>query len=120
MKLTADRMVLALALGLGLLVLDGCATRLGDFTVLSSKNVDVSGLRMGDRVSGEHCINKVFGMIPLGQVNWKEAMDDALEKAKGDVMVDIVLTMKTWAIPLIWGQDCIETEGTVAQTSQYR
>ncbi|MGI0015957.1 MAG: hypothetical protein ACREBU_21260, partial [Nitrososphaera sp.] len=58
--------------------------------------------------------------IPLGDVNWKNAMDQALERGKGDVMVDIVLTRKGWAIPYIYGQECILIEGTVSQTASYR
>ncbi len=113
-------MRLGLALSMTLLFLPACTTRLGDFTVLSTKNVDVTGLKPGDRYEGEDCVNMVFGMIPTGQVNWKSAMDQALEKGKGDVMVDIVLTMKSWAIPYIWGQQCIVMEGTVSQTASYR
>lgn len=120
MKMSVDRMLVGLALCASVLFLQACTTRLGDFTVLSTKNVDVSGLKPGDRMEGEHCVNMLFGMIPLGQINWKEAMDDALEKGKGDVMVDIVLTQKAWAIPYIWGQECIIIEGTVSQTSTYK
>lgn len=120
MGISANRMFLAFLICTGLLILEGCTTRLGDFTVLSTKNVDVSGLKPGDRFAGEDCVNILFGMIPLGDVNWKNAMDQALERGKGDVMVDIVLTQKGWVIPFIWGQQCIEIAGTVSQTASYR
>jgi hypothetical protein len=103
-----------------LVVTEGCTTRLGDFTVLSTKNVDVSGLKPGDRFSGEDCVNYALGMIPLGDINYKNAMDQALEKGKGDVMVDIVLTASQWAFPLIWGQVCVVVEGNVSQTASYK
>jgi len=120
MKYQVTRLVAAVVLGAILMVFEGCATRLGDFTVLSTKNVDVAGLKPGDRQTGEDCVNMLFSMIPLGQVNWKTAMDQSLERGKGDVMVDIVLTVKYWMIPYVWGQQCIEFEGTVSQTSAYR
>lgn len=101
-----------------LVVAEGCTTRLGDFTVLSTRNVDVSGLKPGDRFSGEDCINHVL-LIPLGSLNYKNAMDRALEKGKGDVMVDIVLTSSAWSI-LLFGQTCVVVEGNVSQTASYK
>ncbi len=112
--------LVSLLLSCTLIVLVGCTTRLGDFTVLSTKNVDVSGLKPGDRFSGEDCVNYALGMIPLGSINYKNAMDQALEKGKGDIMVDIVLTSSSWAFPLIWGQACVVVEGTVSQTTSYK
>ena len=101
-----------------LVIAEGCTTRLGDFTVLSTRNVDVSGLKPGDRFSGEDCINYVLG-IPLGSLNYKNAMDQALEKGKGDVMVDIVLTSNAWNM-FIFGQACVTVEGTVSQTPSFK
>ena len=115
-----SRTILATTLCAGMFMLTGCTTRLGDFTVLSTKNVDVSGVKPGDRYSGEDCINLLFGMIPLGQVNWKNAMDQALERGKGDMMVDVVMTAKGWAIPYIWGRSCMEFAGTISQTASYK
>jgi hypothetical protein len=121
MRITANQMLAAFLVFSGLLVLDGCTTRLGDFSVLSTKNVDVTGLKPGDRMVGEDCQTIIlYPYFPLGEPNWKNAMDQALEKGKGDVMVDIVLTVKAWGIPLIFGQNCIEIEGTVSQTSTYK
>lgn len=112
--------MLAAMLCAGMFMIVGCTTRLGDFTVISTKNVDVSGVKPGDRFSGEDCVSMLFGMIPMGEINWKNAMDQALERGKGDVMVDVVLTAKGWAIPYIWGQQCMEIAGTVSQTASYR
>lgn len=121
MKLSGGRVILGLVFGASLILVQACTTRLGDFTVLSTKNVDVSGLKPGDRYSGEDCVNLLFApFIPLGTVNWKNAMDQALERGKGDVMVDIVFTLKEWFIPYIFGQRCIVIEGTVSQTSSYK
>ena len=117
MAISAERLMVGLFMCAGLLVLDGCSLRLGDFTVLSTKNVDVSGVKQGDRYSGENCINTVLG-IPLGEVNWKAAMDQALEKGKGDVMIDAVVTSKFWSL-IVFGQTCVIMEGTVSKTASY-
>lgn len=118
MKLSGKRLLLACMAVSGVVMMAGCTTRLGDFTVLSTKNVDVSGLKPGDRYTGEDCINMILG-IPLGDPNWKNAMDQALERGKGDVLVDIVLTVKGWSA-IVWGQQCVEIAGTVSQTSAFR
>ncbi len=120
MKLSDDRMLLGFVLFASMFLMQACTTRLADFTVLSTKNVDVSGLKPGDRMEGDDCVNMLFGMFPLGQINWKTAMDEALEKGKGDVMVDVVLTQTGWAIPYIWGQQCTVIEGTISRTSSYK
>lgn len=120
MEMLKSRAMLAAVLCAGMFMLTGCTTRLGDFTVLSTKNVDVSGLKSGDRQTGEDCVNLLFGMIPMGEVNWKNAMDQALERGKGDVMVDAVLTVKAWVIPYIFGQRCLEFTGTIAQSASYK
>ena len=116
----ASQVLVGAMLCIGLFVITGCTTRLGDFTVLSSKNVDVSGLKPGDRFTAEDCINYAFNMIPLGESHWKNAMDRATEQGKGDVMVDIVFTASRWGFPLIWGQLCVIAEGNVAQSAAYK
>lgn len=111
------RVVVGLFLCASVLSLTGCSLRLGDFTVLSTKNVDVSGVKQGDRYSGEHCINTVLG-FPLGEINWKTAMDQALEKGKGDVLVDVVVSSKYWTA-IVYGEVCVIVEGTVSRTASY-
>lgn len=115
MAIAVERVVSGLILCASLLVLDGCSARLGDFTVLSTKNVDVSGLKQGERITGEHCVNRVLG-FPLGEISWKTAMDQALEKGKGNVMVDAVVTYKHWTV-ILFAEDCVLMEGTVSRTA---
>lgn len=102
---------------LAFITLNGCTQRLLDYTALTSKNIDVSAVKRGERYSGEDCaFNLLF--IPFGIPNWKTAMDEALEKGKGDVLLDVVLVSKTWWF--IVGQNCVEITGTVSQTASYR
>ena len=117
MNALVNRMLVVI-LCAGLFLLQGCVTRLGDFTVLSTKNVNVAGLKPGDRFSGEDCITTIVG-INIGEVNWKNAMDQGLERGKGDVMVDVVLTQTGWSIGLV-SQNCVVIEGTVSQSSAYK
>ena len=104
-------------LGLGFVVaalfLVGCTTRLGDFTVVSSKNMDVGKRHLvkGDRVTG---IDKkhIIIFIPTGIPNMKEAVDEAIEKTDGAVgLSDVTIKQGFWYIPYIYGQQWWEVEG---------
>lgn len=92
----------------------GCTTRLTDFTLLSTKNFDLSkasSLKRGTaRVTGD---DKVFIIIfiPTGVPNVKEAVDRAIESVPGAVaLVDGVVTRKGWWF--IFGEDSFIVEGT--------
>jgi len=71
----------------------GCMTRrIGDFTVISTQNVDLSQItpemkKTGDFHEGE---NLVF----WGPANLEEAIDEALANGNGNVLLDAVLYMK--------------------------
>ena len=82
----------------------GCATRLTDFTVISTKSLSMP-LNKGPRVTGEDC-----GF----SVELKEAIDTAIESggSEGDMLVDGVVTLKQYPF---W--TCYVVEGTIASGS---
>jgi len=98
------------------IVLGGCTMRYGDFTIGSTKNISQLSQK-GETVTGEDCSANILGMIPIqGPVypNLKTAIDRALERAKGDVIADAVITYN--ALPLIvFNQVCFKVEGKVAK-----
>ncbi len=97
-------------------LLGGCTMRLGDFTVGSTKNISQLSQK-GDTVVGEDCSTNLLGMIPIeGPIfpNFKTAVDKALEKAKGDVVADVVL-WETKLPFIIVNQWCFKAEGKVAR-----
>jgi hypothetical protein len=103
--------VLVLVMSLG-----GCSVRVGDFTVGSSKNIGQLSQK-GDSVEGEDCSSNILGIIPVGGAtvpNFKTAMDRALERAKGDVIADVVL-WESSVVALIFNQHCYKVEGKVAR-----
>ena len=68
--------------------LTGCTQRIGDLTVVSTKNVGHLAQK-GDRVQTEDC-SSFFLFIPISgnmQPNLKTAIDRALEKTKADIML---------------------------------
>ncbi len=99
-----------------LLLISGCSTRITDFTVISSKNVDLSRgadfTRSPVRVKGEDK-KRVIIIFPTGEPNAKEAMDQAIESVPGAVgLLDGVITKNGWYIPYIYGEFWYEVEGT--------
>lgn len=95
--------------------LSACTRRLGDFTVMSTKNVSIKGNR-GDRVKGQSCMTLILG-IPVGAVDLKAAVDRAIEGAGPgfDALEDAVLSSRTVFL-LLFGQSCLMVEGTSVST----
>ncbi len=101
---------------LALSTLQGCVNRIGDFTIASTKNIDIKSeshrVDTRRRVQGRDVIH-IISFIPTGTFpNMKEAMDNAIEKAPGAVALSNVTVKRgAWYIPLIYGQDYFEIEG---------
>lgn len=97
------------------MVLTSCTTRILDFTIVSSKNVDLSKAasfqRGKQRISAEDGAYIII-VIPTGVPNLKEALDKAIEQVPGAVaLVDGVLTSKVWSAILV-GYSAYIVEGT--------
>ncbi len=92
----------------------GCSHRVIDFTMISTKNFDVSKkhTKLNNRVTGKDMVPIII-FIPCGSPDIKEAIDKAIEKTPGCVaLADGVLYEKFWYIPYIYGQSWYEIEGT--------
>ena len=98
------------------MIVSGCVTRLVDFTVISTKNIDLargaSFTRASSRAIGEDSVHIII-IIPTGTPNIKTAIDKAIESVPGAIaLLDGVLSVKAWYIPLIFGQSGYIVEGT--------
>lgn len=113
------RMVALLALVvMPMLMLTGCKTRVGDLSVISTRNVsldrvDLDHLPQTSNVEGEDS-KWIFLIIPTGVPHLEDAIDDALIKGNGDVMVDAVVHSSGWWFLL--GQSTLSVRGTVVNT----
>lgn len=97
------------------LIFAGCTHRIGDFTVASTKNMDIKRtLHRTDesiRLKGED-VKHIILFFPTGVPNMKEAMDNAIEKSPGAVgLSNVTIKAGEWYIPLIYGQQYFEVEG---------
>lgn len=100
----------------------GCATR-SDFTAISSKNVNVSNMKLDRAKSkgktvGEDCQHIVILIPTGGPPTIDEAIDRALEAKNASVLLDAVVDFNSFYIPYIYGQTCWKVEGDAYDTYQ--
>ena len=89
----------------------GCAVRMADMTVASTKNYNLNSNQCvkGQRVTGEDKVPVV--LFPLGIPNFKTAIDKAIEKDRCTVALsDVVITQLNQAF--IVGKIGYRVEGT--------
>jgi len=100
---------------ISLLLLPACTTRLGEYTIISTKSIDTSSMasyeRGHNRIRGEDKAS-IIVFVQMGQPNMKEAIDRAIEKTPGAVaLLDPVLYQEYWWIPFIYGEMKFVIEG---------
>ncbi len=99
-----------------IILLGSCVTRIADFTILSTKNIDISRMssfeRGKTRVEGEDKIHLIV-LFPAGSSDVENAVDKAIESVPGCVaLLDGVVSSKFWWIPYLYGQHVYIIEGT--------
>ncbi|MDR0723870.1 MAG: hypothetical protein LBF23_01640 [Endomicrobium sp.] len=96
----------------------GCVHRVTDFTIISTKNVELSkapNLARGEKVKGCSKPFCILG-VPLGEANMKTAIDRAIEKNKdGIALLDGVVYYKGWTA-ILFGRHGYEVEGTILES----
>lgn len=104
------------AIAVVLLLAGGCVTRLGDFTVGSTKNMDIKKTlhRTDETVRNVGVdVKQIIVLFPTGAPNVKEAMDEAIEKSPGAVgLSNVTVKYGWWFIPYIYGRFWYEVEGS--------
>lgn len=115
---TITRMLLACSLVAVALTLGGCVSRLGAFTVLSTKNIDWSRtqeyVRSNKKTEGKDIYHIIIFIPTKETVTIEDAVDEAIEKVPGGIaLVDAVVRHKFFWIPYIYGQAGYVVEGSV-------
>jgi hypothetical protein len=71
-------------------LLVGCVQRIGDFTIISTKNVELGAkYKMLTRAEGKDM--SFMLIIPFGVPNLKNAVDNCIESAKGELLTNAVI-----------------------------
>lgn len=97
------------------LVLTGCSTRLGTFTVISTKNIDWS--RVGEfthaskETEGSDKLHMILFIPTALEITIEDAVDEAIEKIPGAVaLVDAVVRYRSFSF-LLYSQTAYLVEG---------
>lgn len=113
------KIVSGLLLGLLFFCLAGCSLRQADLTAVTTRNVKLEGTNLnalsGNKVEGKDS-KFMFLFFPIGIPHIEDAVDDALDKGNGDLMLDAVIYSKGWWF--LVGQNIITVKGTVVNTSE--
>jgi hypothetical protein len=96
-------------------LLSSCVTRLTDFTIISSKNVDLSRMasyeRGKTRISGEDKMHIIIFIPTKLEVTVKQALDNTIQSVPGCVaLVDGVINFKSFYF--FYGEQAYIVEGT--------
>ena len=115
--------MLALALAFGFSV-TGCVTRLGSFTVISTKSIDWSRAseftRSNQRIEGEDMYHIIIFIPTKFNISIEEAVDKALQKVPGAIaLIDAVLRYKSFYFPYIYGRFGYYIEGNILLDPKY-
>jgi len=97
------------------IVVSGCATQ-SNFTALSSKNVNLSNIQIDrakskGRSSGEDCMHIIILFPTGGPPTLDEALDNALEPKRANILLDAIVEHNFFYIPYIYGQECWKVKG---------
>lgn len=100
---------------LATVVVSGCATRVADFTIASTKNMNVKDslhrVDVSERVVARDVAHTIL-IFPIGVPNMKEALDNTIENRPGAVgLSDVTIKRGSFHIPFVYGQDYYEVEG---------
>jgi hypothetical protein len=107
---------LVISIALFALSCSGCTRRVADFTIMSTKNIDLTRgadfKRADVRTEGEDTKHIII-FIPTGEPNAKEAADRAIERIPGAIaLLDGVVESEFFYFPYIYGYMTIKVKGT--------
>jgi hypothetical protein len=94
--------------------MSGCTQRLGNFSILSTKNTEIGKnyvrVTTDKKASGVDS-KPIIVIIPMGNPNMQEAADRALEKYGAQILTDVVIYYDWFYIPYIYGEFKYRVEG---------
>lgn len=102
------------------LLVCSCSTHMTDLSVVSNKNVNLNNINLDNVSKTKNVVGKdskfTFLFIPFGTPQIKTAINDAMKKADGDLMIDTSVYYNSWWF--LVGQRTIEVNGTVVKTRE--
>ena len=99
------------------IVLSSCSEHVANLSVVSTKNVDITGIdfsKLPQKPVKADDKKFYFLIFPSGMSIISKVVDNALEKGNGDLLINSSLSYKRWWF--IIGQQGYEIVGTVVNT----
>lgn len=88
--------------------------KITEFSLVGKDSISLP-IKRGERVTGKNCVY-IYSFIPTGfTADMGKAVEDALIKGNGDVLLDGKIYHHGWWIPFIYGEACFIVEGTVGK-----
>ncbi|OHB79563.1 MAG: hypothetical protein A2Z25_01750 [Planctomycetes bacterium RBG_16_55_9] len=119
MKKVQKRLSVSVPLLLVCVLFSGCKSRLGDFTVITTKNIDLKDFNTHEDVKAASVVGEdvkhIIFVFPTGVPHIKEAVDQALDKGNAYMLVDAALYHEWFYIPYFYGYAKYEVKGTPAK-----
>jgi hypothetical protein len=104
--------LVSLACILALGIWAGCSQRIGDFTLLSTKNVDIGGKYLKlSRESGSDSRPDIL-TVPIGIPDMKQAVDNCIDAGKGELLTNVVVDFIQWTA-IVYGKRTYMVTGDV-------
>ncbi len=101
----------------------GCKERLGDFTILSTKNVDLTRFNTKPAEKSQPVIGIdkkiIIFTVRTGYPSFEEAADRAIEQGKthGMALTNAVIYFDKWYIPYVYGEMQMEVKGNLVRVT---
>ena len=118
---SSKRSLTNLFLSLVIVTSGACTGHVANLSLVSTRNVNIEGraqnLQEGMRVTGEDCGYALFGVVPLGVPSLEDAVDEALEKAKGNILVETQVTASVFHA-ILFSQTCMKVVGAAVKISE--
>jgi len=98
---------------IAVIALQGCTQRIGDFTLMSTKNVDIGGKykKLDTRFEGVDSKPMIL-TIPLGTPDLKQAVDNCIEAGHGELISNAVVEYAYWTA-IVYGEVKYRVHGDV-------
>ena len=99
------------------ITVSSCGTPLATLRLVGSKGID-SSFETGTRVVGEACGYYIV-YVPVRVATVDKAIENALQKENGDLLLDVRASQTFWGIPAVFPalylNECYQVSGTVAK-----
>ncbi len=98
-----------------ILAVSGCSIKFGDFSLLSTKQVEINGTkkyRKGNKKVVGKDIAHIIILFPTKlPLSYSDAVSNALDEYCAEYLTEVKITQKFWFIPYIYGRTWVEAEG---------